>query len=427
MPVWWRLTWIVALAGMPLVTLWLIAQNGENVPVEDDLFMIPLFQAHDEGTLGLGEFWAVHNEHRPLVPRATDFGLGLLTKWDLRVELYRNFAVVVATLAVLVAAMRRTLDRTALVAASIVASLVLFSPVHWENWLWGWQLQWWLSNLAAVGALWSLSFGVDRSPRRGLALAAACALVATLSLGQGLLVWPAGLALLLLRRRPWRAWALLAAGTYVVYFIGWERPSTLGSKTAFLERPLDFADFVTQCLGRSLAVDGTTGNLVGAAVAASFLAAAGYVLVHRRDAELVDRAAFWLGTGLYSLGTALVTGVARLEIGDGARSRYAVVAALLAIGTLGLILAIVRTHGVAGRRLALATVALPLLLVALVNARHGAESMDRVGGYSDGVAACTQRARTAADPCLAGSVYAAHFDWIAYVRRKGWAGYEPHD
>jgi hypothetical protein len=422
-PIWWRLTWIAAVAGMPLVTLWLIVQNGENVPVEDDLFMIPLFRAHDEGTLGFGEFWAVHNEHRPLVPRAVDFGLGLLTRWDLRVELYRNFAVAVAILAVIVAAMRRTLDRTALVAASIVASVVLFSPVHWENWLWGWQLEWWLSNLAALGALWSLSSGTGRAPRRAMA----CALVASLSLGQGLLVWPVGLALLLLRRRPWRAWTLLGAGTYVAYFIGWENPSTFGSKTAFLERPLDFADFVTECLGRSLATGGVTANVVGAVVAASFLAAAGHVLFRRRDPELSDRAAFWLGTGLYALGGALLIGIARVEAGDAARSRYAVVAALLAIGTLGLILAIARARGVAARRLALAAVALPLLLAGLVNAPHGAESMDATGRYADGVAACTQRARTAADPCLAGSVYAAHFDWIVYVRRKGWAGYEPPD
>jgi hypothetical protein len=432
-PLWLRIAWIAALVATPLLTLWLIAEHGENVPFWDEWNLVALFQKQDGGRLGLGDFLAQHNEHRPVVPRTADYVTAHLTSWDLRVELYRNFAVAVATFVLIVVALRRTLDRVGFLAGSVLASLLVFSPVQWENWLWGWQLEWFLSNLAAVGALWALTFTIDRSTRRGLAIAIACGLVATFSLGQGLFVWPVGLLVLLLRHRPWRVWAGAGVLTWIVYFASWENDTGTGSKSLALERPGDFVEFVVLYLGRPLANSNATGKLVGLVLIAVFVAAATYVLRHRRDLVLVDRAALWLGLGLYTLMGALITGVSRLDAGVIAFSRYATMAMIFALAVMALLFVLLRSERIGSRvvtperrRCAVAAIGVPLLLAALVNANAGVDSMERKGDELDAMAKCTRAARTPRDPCLRNpraSPYPEQFDWTVYLRRKGWAGY----
>ena len=430
LPWWGRAAWIAALAATPLLTLFLIARHGVNMPFFDEWTNVVLFQAHDFGTLGFSDFWRQHNEHRPVFPKAADFLTGILTRWDLRVEMYRNFVVAVATFGLLLMALRRTLDRFGFILAAVVTSVVFFSPTQWENWLWGWELEWFLSNLGVVGAVWALTYTIDRSPRRGLVLAALCGILATFSLGSGLLVWPVGVALLVLRRRPWRAWSVVSVLVYAAYFNGWENYKNPGSKTLFLERPLDYVDFVTLYFGRAFAINDPTGNLVGLVMIAAFLAATGYVVRNRHDRRLLDRSSVWIGLGLYSLGSGLLTGISRVII-PAAVSRYSTVAVLLVISTLALLLVVAREEQVLSRpitprlrRRFQVLVASLILVAALVNLRSGIDATERYHDRLDRLAACSRNLTVSTPPCLKElSPYKETTDWIVYLRSKGWAGY----
>lgn len=437
-----RVAWIAVLAATPLLTLSLIAWHGENIPQWDQWTLVPLFQAEERGELGFDDFWQQSNEHRPVVPKAINVGLAYLTDWDIRVELYLNFAVALAGFLLLLAALRRTLERDAWRLASVVASVVFFSPLQWENWLWGWQLEWFLSNLAAVGVLWALVFVVDRAPRRGFALAAVCALVATFSLGQGLLIWPVGAAILILRRRRWRLWALLGIATYVAYFADYSNAG-LTSKTLWLERPHDFVAFVCLYVGRPFGVDNVTGAIAGAILLAAFALCVAFVLAHRDDRALVDRTALWIGVGSYVLAAALITGVSRVSFGPtaGAFSRYRGMAALLAIAVLALLFAIglsrvfaaalrgettARGVTVPAPRTLLAAIGLPLLVAGVVNLYHGGRELAREGDQLDRVVACSRTVETPTDPCLQdpqNGTTEVVFPGIVHLRRRGWAGF----
>jgi hypothetical protein len=423
-----RALWIAALLVMPAILLASIAGNAVNVPFYDEWNgLVPLFQADDRGGLGLGDFWAQHNEHRAFFPRLIQFALAHVTSWDIRVELYLNLAVALATFATLVAVMRRSLDRTALLAASVVASIVFFSPVQWENWLWGWQFGWFLSNIALAGALWALTVTIDRRPRRGLALGAACAVVGSFSLAQGLLIWPAGLAILLLRRRPWAVWAGLSVVVPALYLAGWNGSDAPGASI------VDYVRFVLIYLGRTFGVSDATGYLVGAALLVSFLAGAAYVVLNRRDRALVDRAAFWLGIGLFSLGAAAITAIGRAGLGVAAISRYSGTAELFAIATMALLLTILVTGEVAGRivtapvmRWGIAALTVPLLLAALVNLRPGFDAMDKRGRELAAIGDCTRTVTVVGDPCLNQPLPGfkdVRVTGIRYLERKGWAGF----
>ena len=432
--VWLWVVWVVALVATPVVTLVLIAEHGVNVPFWDDWALVALFEASDEGRLSLGDLLAQHNEHRPVIARTADFVMAPLIDWDLRVELYRNFAVVVATFVLVLLALRRTLDRIGFLVAAVLASLLVFSPVQWENWLWGWQLTWFLSNLGAVLAFFALAFMVERSPRRGLVVAAAGGVLATFSLGQGLLVWPIGLALLLLARRAWRAWAVVSVVVTAAYFVDWENPAHMGSKTAFLERPVDFVEFVFLYLGRTLGNGDATGKLIGLVMVASFLAAAAYVIWHRHDRVLLTRASIWLAIGLYALGAGIITAVSRVAEGVIAYSRYNSMGVLFALSTMALLFVVARSERVwtlsltaQRRRLAVAAVALPLLLAGIVNGRAGADAMRERSEALQRFADCTRTARSRDLPCLrdptVASPYGRQWEQILYLRHKGWAGY----
>src|SRR5215472_6657949 len=73
----------------PLLIGVLIFKNGVDTPVLDEWDgTAPLFEKMADGTLGVADFFAQHNEHRIFFPRLIFFALGRLTHWNIRAELW---------------------------------------------------------------------------------------------------------------------------------------------------------------------------------------------------------------------------------------------------------------------------------------------------------------------------------------------------
>jgi hypothetical protein len=67
---------------------WLIYRYGVDTPWGDEWDTTRLLvEKMQAGTLGLGDFFAFHNEHRIFFPRVLTFALALFTHWNVRVEL----------------------------------------------------------------------------------------------------------------------------------------------------------------------------------------------------------------------------------------------------------------------------------------------------------------------------------------------------
>ncbi|MDQ5807509.1 MAG: hypothetical protein M3320_02430 [Actinomycetota bacterium] len=427
---WRRIAWLGALAAPAVLTLALIAAHGVNTPQHDQwMGLTPLLVLHDRGELKFEHFYDQHNEHRPLVPTAINFGLAQLTGWNIRAELFLNFAVALATFVLVALALRRTLDRKAFAAAAVVSSIIFFSPRQWENWLNGWQLEWFLSNLAALGAFWALTSLHERRPRAGLAVAVGCALVATYSLGQGLLVWPLGLALLLLRRQPWRLWVLVTVVVAFAYFDGYDDPDHHPSKTIVFERPFQFLKYVGRYLGGPFGAGDATGGIAGVLLLGVFAFAAVHVLRRRADGDLFDRTAFWLAAGSYAIGAAVITGVSRLGFGwaQASASRYTTMACLFGIATLALVLAVAPRVDAPRPRALVAGFVVALLVVSLANTTRGVGQFREDAENLEVVAACVRNARSPQDRCLHHARFShgvgLHYVGILWLRDKGWAGF----
>ena len=100
-------------------------------------------------------------------------------------------------------------------------AFLLLSLAQATNTLWGFQMAWYLVLLMTALAL----FLLDQEPQRWLVFgcAIAAAVIASFSSLQGLLVWPAGLLLIYLRRRPRHlaiAWIGSAVLAGAIYFVG---------------------------------------------------------------------------------------------------------------------------------------------------------------------------------------------------------------
>ena len=90
---------LLLILAPPLLIGILIFRNGVDVPVLDEWDgTAPLFEKMADGSLGFGDFYAQHNEHRIFFPRLIFFALGRLTHWDIRAELWVIFLLTLVCL-----------------------------------------------------------------------------------------------------------------------------------------------------------------------------------------------------------------------------------------------------------------------------------------------------------------------------------------
>lgn len=403
----WAVAVVVPLAWLAVM----VDRLGVNVPFWDEWALIPVLRDSYSGHLHLGELWAQHNEHRLFFPRLVLVGLAHLTHWDLRADMFASVVLAGVTLLVLVVWLRASLNLPPwiLVAAAGLFALFVVSPIQYENWLWGWQLQWYLCDLAAIAAIALLSmWPATRSPRVGVALAVVAAVVASYSLASGLLVWLACLVVFIPRRHLRRylpAWVVAGALTIGGYLVGFYRPSNVPPVTTFLHKPFQFLAYVLRYIGGPLFGFNSATAVVGFLILGSFLAAT--VFLARREPEAFSRAIGWVALGAWSLLGACLTAVGRVGFGvaQSEASRYTTASMLLLLSTVALLLACLGTASFrkvlpAGRGLAMGGVALVLVAGLVANYHAGLAGMDGTHQGRLGNVACLQQAQGPEDSCL---------------------------
>ncbi len=188
----------------------------------------------DAGNLSLATLWAQHNENRVFFPNLIVVVLGDTTHFNTVIEEYVSAAMLIIATGLLILTHRRRRPSTPWFFYCPVA-ILMFSLVGGSsfygggNTLWGFQMAWYLVLLGLAVTL----FLLDRPSLTWLVLAGAmaAAVVGSFSSLQGLLIWPMGLVLLYLRRRPWRmivVWIISAIVTGAIYFYNYNFASVSG-------------------------------------------------------------------------------------------------------------------------------------------------------------------------------------------------------
>ncbi len=208
--------------------LWFVQRFGFDLPWWDEWGYAYLLRS-----CTLSSLFAQNNEHRPFFPRLLTLVNAALFHWNRKAEMYMTAALLILCAWLLFRLMRAYWAHP--------LTLLLFLPIvwtvlswrQWFNLLFGFQT---CFGLLAAGTV--LAFCMLHRARkidRFVLTAAVGAFVASFSLGAGLLIWPVGLAQLLLQRwcgrpgeRPglgaFAFWTAAGTLTWAGYFFGYHQP-----------------------------------------------------------------------------------------------------------------------------------------------------------------------------------------------------------
>jgi len=430
----WRAIALTALAAfIPLLLIcYLIHKYAVAVPFLDEWDLVSLMQAYHSHHLTFGLFWAQHNEHRIIFPRLAFLLLAILSHWNIMLEMIASVVIATATVALALWLLIKTFGRNAyFVMLGLLTPWIMFSPVQWENWLWGFQLAWFMMLLATVITIWVLTV----PPRwltggwRPLIIAITTATIATYSLGSGILIWPVVLGLLLLQRRPrlhimvWVAAAIPLAGAY---FIGYQAPATAYPATLILHDPMGFAHHFLTLIGRPLGYDIISSTTIGTALLLTFIASVWYLASRRQ----LDTALPWVGLGSFTLLSSALTSFSRFGAGvnQAMSSRYYAITCLFLLSTLVLSFLATRHYRATMQFPSLlGPLAATIIIGSLVfnNYFYGVELMGIEHTTQQTAYDCTHAAKTGREDCLTTAFPDKKYVWprIQFLRNVHWGGF----
>src|SRR5271166_871089 len=189
----YRFTGFVLVCLSSCFPLLLIILNGINVPFQDEYALAAVIKAIRLDQASFATLWAPHNEHRILVPRVIFSILIPVTGWNSVALMVASWAIITGAALFLYYCFARIFDsskpRLWLLTVGI-SFLIFFSPIQRENWLWAFQLAFFLVQVGVILSLFSISFRSVALANR-LLLAIMFGALASFSSAQGLMVWPA--------------------------------------------------------------------------------------------------------------------------------------------------------------------------------------------------------------------------------------------
>ena len=339
----------IVLALPALWVGWLVYRYGVDTPWGDEWDSTRLLvEKMQAGTLGAADFFAFHNEHRIFFPRLLTFALAQLTHWNVRAELLMIWILACVCSLNLwrvaqVTGWRNSRARHWLLLGT---NVLLFSPLQWENLLWGFQIGFFLPLATMTACLWvapSL-----RRPFDFLATMFLC-LISTFSIASGFASWFLTAPLLLLwngktRARGekiwWLGWLFIGVTSTYLCFRGYARPAAHPSVLEALKHPFRAIQFILAYLGTPFfgtAPDASAvASVASAALVILFAACLLYLWRWRRDRTLLAHSLPWVSLAGWALVNAFLTMLGRLGFGIFAATlpRYVSFAIMLPIGLL---------------------------------------------------------------------------------------------
>ncbi len=335
----------LGLAIIPLFSvLFFINSNSVNVPFLDQYELVPIIKDIHNNSLTFQDLWQQHNEHRIFFPRIVMLASAVISKWDIREGILINWVVATASfvfLAILLRLTARRLSNTVPIWMPLLISLAFFSILQYENWLWGWQVQWFLNVFGIMLATYSITKLII-SPKQLLWLATTIlgAIIAQYSLGNGMLIWPIIIAVLIYCRikKKWIGLTVLIASiSTLLYYFNYHDPTGSVSKTLVFHEPIQFIGYTMLYLGRPLSYGHIAVAFSGFLILLTFLTIAIFLFVKNKARFKICIP--WFMLGFYAIASALITGLSRLGYGAGQSlsSRYTTISTLLLLSLIVLL------------------------------------------------------------------------------------------
>jgi hypothetical protein len=332
---------------LPLLAVTIfVTANGVNVPLMDQWALPELFRKVALGTVSFQDWFAQHNEHRIVFPKLIFTALAFSTHWDTRVEMYISILISALSFALIYKISAQQTEKQSLRfwLMTLFTSVAIFSLIQAENWLWGFQLAWFLIDLCLIFCIFCLSSGWP-SIWLKLSLAALSCLIASFSSAHGLMTWLVVMPSLLTLTTTSNdtkpkisiilGWLALFFSSCLIYFNGYQKPSAHPSLFYFLQHLDVGLTYFFSLLGSSLFYASNISAILGLLIFINFL---GFLIRYLRQlrSHFSSQLAPWISLGLFSIAFALITTIGRSGFGieQAYASRYTTVSILLIIALI---------------------------------------------------------------------------------------------
>jgi len=334
----WHRTIRVLLWGGALAFAWSTVRDAWDarliVPFWDEWDFLTVYRYGTESGDLFAQLWTPFNGHYEPIPRLLFLGRDMLLRGDAIALIVACLALQGALIAIVVAALLRepALRNSLLQHVLIATSIVLLTwTVQMENFNWSVQITFVLPAFLAVVAIAIVSWRAPGVRIDGPIVAAAVITIAAcLSLGAGMAVWPALFVVALRQRRGAQAFFVTVGGLAVSLLPHWLAVEPTVTPAMVLTRPLETLLFVCRYLP-PLYIRDDIRVALGALLIGFGVIAIVHGCMRREGGRLADMA---VGLVAFGLSVALLTAMARADIGVAASSRYMAFSSLYWVGLL---------------------------------------------------------------------------------------------
>jgi len=330
-----------------------IGYYGVNVPFADDWDFTPLVSKAARHKVQVKDLFKQHNEHRMFVPKLVVASNVWISRWDLRAQMLLSVLLCAVTTYSVALLARRTLSISKRAGYGLILgiSMLLFSPVQYENWLWGFQFGFFIPPLCLAGSwvilISNLRFGAK------FVLSALLAAIGTFSFPTGAIAWLLTFPVYLItagqmaRRKTiqWLGyWLVTAAACMALYLFDYHEPP---HSTRILSgfHPFLYAEYAMVFLGgnmfQGLAKDHNTVPFVlGLFLTSLYLLLLRYLFKASSPPEVKLRSAPWAALGAFGLASAALCAFGRrpyFTAHQALDSRYTTFSLTLVVSLIGLL------------------------------------------------------------------------------------------
>ncbi|BAI91047.1 hypothetical protein [Arthrospira platensis] len=292
-----------------------------DVPSFDQWVLPGLFEKTANGNLTFPDLFALHNTHRIFFPRLIFIGLGFLSQWNIKAELYFSLGLAIISFLGLykLSLSANGVTHIYLFHLANFLACILFFSLN-QEWLWGFQIPIFLINFCIIFAL-LIFMPSPLNPRHKFLIAAGLCAIASFSSAQGLVSWLAVMPSLISlpgnatqQRKRSLIWLLLFLLSCGLYAIGYQR-EPLSITLSGWERVYTFIHFWLNVLAAPIVQSPQISWLLGLVIIIFFL----YLLYyHSRKYSKFQTfldASPWISLGIFSLLTSLLMTWGRVDLG----------------------------------------------------------------------------------------------------------------
>jgi hypothetical protein len=331
---------IIGLYFVPIILLCLfIIKFSVNVPYWDEWALLPFFQRTKLGNINFELFFAQHNEHRMFFPKIIFAIFALLSNWNIKVQLWFSFLISLINFWLIYKISRKTIIENShlFIFSNILSSFLLFSVIQWENWLWGFQIAWFLIISCMLLAVYFIIAPSNLSLPMRMTISGIFCFMASFSSAHGLLTWLALIPLLISIEGTFTRkinkiiiWVSGFIFSLIIYTINYHKPSHHPDTFLFLKQPILFIQYCLTIIASPLG-----GNIIIGFLVLSVFIFFNYLFfkdifknknlyTDTTDTNIYRRIAPWLCVGWFSVLFILITAIGRLGFGveQALASRY---------------------------------------------------------------------------------------------------------